>query len=48
MQKGQERLTLFYFCLTTNWSLFGEEVNAEHDYYIKVMTYFTGEGDKDI
>lgn len=45
MQKGQERLTLFHFCLMTNWSLFGEQVNAEHHYHIKVMPFLTGEGE---
>lgn len=45
MQKGQERLTLFHFCLMTNWSLFGEQVNAGHHYHIKVMSFLTGEGE---
>lgn len=36
MQKGQKRLTLFHFCLTTNWSLFEERVHVEHHYHIKV------------
>lgn len=45
VQKGQERLTLFHFCLMTNWSLFGEQVNAGHHYHIKVMSFLTGEGE---
>lgn len=40
VQKGQERLTLFHFCLMTSWSLFGEEVHAEHHYH-KLMPLLT-------
>lgn len=45
VQKGHERLTLFHFCLMTNWSLSGEQVKAKHHYHIKVMLFLTGEGE---
>lgn len=44
VQKGQERLTLFHFCQMTSWSLFGEEVHAEHHYH-KPIPFLTGEGE---